>query len=337
MVGVAVIGCGYWGPNVVRNFSSLAGCELRYVCDLDDARIEPLRALYPAVSGVNDVAAVLDDPKVDAVAICTPIHTHALLAELALEAGKHVLVEKPLTHTVESAERLVAIAKTKDLVLQVDHTFTYSPAVQMIRAMLDEGQLGDLLYLDSVRINLGLFRSDVSVIWDLAAHDISIINHLVDSAPTSVSATGCSHYGELENLAYITLMYPESLIAHIHVNWLAPVKIRSTLVGGSKQMIVYDDLAPSEKVRVYDRGVSLNGGEQARERALVDYRLGSMIAPHIEKVEPLRAVCEDFIHAIENDCAPLSDGLAGLAVVRVLAAAEESIRKNGEPIVFAGH
>jgi len=336
MDGVAVVGCGYWGPNVVRNFSTIGRSELRFVCDRDPARLEPLRALYPTVRTTTDFAEVLASPDVDAVAICTPVHTHASLAERSLDAGKHTLVEKPLTHSVETAKRLVQKSEELGLVLQVDHTFVYSPAIRAIRDMLDAGELGDLLYLDSVRINLGLIQSDVSVVWDLAAHDVSIINHLVDIEPVSVAAVGSSHYGNFENLAYVTLTYPNSLIAHIHVNWLAPVKLRSTIVGGTKKMIVYDDLSPSDKIRVYDRGVSVNGGAPDRQQALVDYRLGSMTAPYVKKAEPLRSVCEDFIDAIENRRTPLSDGRAGLNVVRVLAAAEDSLRKKGQPVSLPG-
>jgi len=332
MTGVAVIGCGYWGPNVVRNFSALEGCELRAVCDLDQARLEPLAGLYPSVRRTTDVREILDAPDIDAVAICTPVHTHFPLASAALEADKHVLVEKPLTNSVESAQLLVDLARDKGRVLQVDHTFIYASPIATIQSMIQSGELGQLLYVDSVRINLGLFQRDVSVLWDLAAHDVSIITHLIDDDPLWVTATGSSHYGELENLAYVTMVYPEQLIAHIHVNWLAPVKLRSTLIGGSKRMIVYDDLAPSEKIKIYDKGVSLNADPLARERALVDYRVGSMWAPHIEKVEPLREVCRDFLGAIATGRAPRCDGQAGLAVVRVLEAAQQSIRKNGERI-----
>ncbi len=335
MVGVGVIGYGYWGPNVARNLASLDGCDLRVICDADPLALDKITRLYPGCRTTTDCDEVFAAPDVDAVAICTPVHTHFPLARAALEAGLHVLVEKPLTNSLDSARALTELARKRNRVLQVDHTFVYSGAVQTIRSMIDAGELGDLLYVDSVRINLGLFQSDVSVIWDLAAHDVSIISSLIHDRPEWVSAVGSSHYGRFENLAYVTMMYPGSLLAHAHVNWLAPVKLRSTLFGGSKRMVVYDDLSPSEPVRVYDKGVSLSDARTSRERALVDYRLGSMFAPHIEKSEPLNSVCADFVRCIEAGEAPLADGAAGVDVVQILEAAEQSILKNGERIFLS--
>lgn len=331
-VGLAVVGCGYWGPNVIRNFSALREADLRLICDRDPARLEDLTRLYPGVRTTNDFADVLAADDVDAVSICTPVATHHPLASAALEAGKHVMVEKPMTDSVVSARALLALAEAKGLVLHVDHTFVYSGAVQKIRSIIEEGTLGDLLYLDSVRINLGLFQSDVNVVWDLAAHDASIIAYLVDEEPRWVSAIGLAHYGDVESQAYVTIGFGESVVAHLHVNWLAPVKIRSTLIGGAKRMIVYDDLAPSEKIRVYERGVTLSDEPGRRERALVDYRMGDMYAPHLDKTEPLRRVCQTFVDAIAGRAASPSDGHAGLEVVRILEAAQESIHKDGERI-----
>ncbi len=332
MVRAGVIGCGYWGPNVIRNLASLDGCELWAVCDLDPARLDGLRKRYPAVRTTTDSQALLADPDLDAVAVCTPIHTHFPLASAALRAGKHVLVEKPLTDSVETAEMLVEMAEARGLTLQVDHTFVYSGAVRKIREIIDDGQLGDLLYFDSVRINLGLFQSNVNVLWDLAPHDLSIMTHLIDREPRWVSAVGSAHYGRHENLAYLTMKFDDSLIAHLNINWLAPVKLRSTLIGGSKRMIVYDDLAPSEKVRVYDKGVTRNADSLSRKRALIDYRIGDMYAPHIDNTEPLSRVCRTFVEAIERGTRPPTDGRAGLRVVRLLEAGQESLRKNGERI-----
>ena len=332
MVRAGVIGCGYWGPNVIRNLASLDGCELRAVCDLDPARLDGVRKRYPAVRTTTDAQALLADPDLDAVAVCTPIHTHFPLASAALRAGKHVLVEKPLTDSVETAEMLVEMAEAQGLTLQVDHTFVYSGAVRKIREIIDDGQLGDLLYFDSVRINLGLFQSNVNVLWDLAPHDLSIMTHLIDREPRWVSAVGSAHYGRHENLAYLTMKFDDSLIAHLNINWLAPVKLRSTLIGGSKRMIVYDDLAPSEKVRVYDKGVTHNADSLSRKRALIDYRIGDMYAPHIDNTEPLSRVCRTFVEAIERGTRPPTDGRAGLRVVRMLEAGQESLRKNGERI-----
>jgi len=332
LIGVGVIGCGYWGPNVIRNFAAREDAQLRTICDLDPARLETLTRRHPTLRAVTDHRELLDDPRIDAVAICTPVHTHYELAMAALDAGKHVMVEKPLTDRVETARRLVAEAEARGLVLLVDHTFVYAGAVRKIRSLIDSGELGDLLYVDSVRINLGLFQSDVSVVWDLAAHDVSIMAHLIDRDPISVSAIGRTHYGELETQAYVTIDYGEPLIGHAHVNWLAPLKIRSTVIGGSKRMVVYDDLAPSEKIRVYDKGVTLSSPPAARSQALVDYRMGDMFAPHLDRTEPLARVCACFLDAVANGVELPTDGRAGLAVVRVLEAAQESIRKEGERI-----
>lgn len=334
MLGIGVIGCGYWGPNVIRNFASIEECELRAVCDLDPERLGGIHRRYPAAHATADALALIADPAVDAVAICTPIHTHFPLAHAALEAGKHVLVEKPLTDSVETAEALVEMAEDRGLTLQVDHTFVYGGAVRKIREIIDEGQLGDLLYFDSVRVNLGLFQSNVNVLWDLAPHDLSIMTHLIDRQPRWVSAIGSTHYGKHENLAYLTMKFDDMLIAHLHVNWLAPVKLRSTLIGGSQRMIVYDDLAPSEKVLVYDKGITHNADVSSRNRALVDYRVGDMYAPHLDNTEPLNRVCRVFIDAVERGIRPPTDGLAGLRVVRLLEAGQQSLRKNGEQIAL---
>lgn len=334
MTRVAVLGFGYWGPNIARNLSALDGCELYAVCDPEPARLEAAKGLYPAIETMLDYRDLLDDGAVDAVAICTPVHTHFEIAKAAMLAGKHVLVEKPLTSSLESAEELVALAASKALTLQVDHTFVYSAPVQAIREMIDRGSLGDLLYIDSMRINLGLFRSQVGVLWDLAVHDVSIINHLIGQRPVWVSAAGAAPYGNFENLAYITLMYPNELIAHVNVNWLSPVKLRSMVIGGSEQMVVYDDLAPSEKIKIYDKGVSIIEDDPSQLSLLVDYRVGSMTAPHIARTEPLARMCADFVRSIESNEPPLVDGEAGLEVVRIVSAAAESLKKAGERIAL---
>lgn len=335
MTRVAIVGCGYWGPNLIRNFSALPDCELWAVCDADPTRLEPIRRLYPAVRGYTHFEELLQDPAIDAVSICTPVATHYPLANAALAAGKHVLIEKPMTDSVETAELLVARARERGLVLQVDHTFVYTGAVQKIRSIIEGGELGELLYIDCVRINLGLFQSDINVVWDLAPHDVSVISYLIGRQPQWVSAIGTTHYGVHESQAYVTIKYEGSLIAHLHVNWLAPVKLRSTVIGGSKKMIVYDDLEPSEKLRVYEKGVTLASDPEARQRALVDYRVGDMFAPYIDKGEPLRQVCRTFLDSIQEGARPPTDGQAGLEVVRVLEAAQESIRKDGERIRIA--
>lgn len=335
MIGIGVVGCGYWGPNVLRNFSVQEDAEVRAICDLDPERLAKQGRLYPAPRATSDYSVLLDDDEIQAIAICTPVQTHYPLARAALEAGKHVMLEKPLTDSVESAESLVALAEERGLILHVDHTFVYTGAVQKIRSIISQGALGDMLYFDSVRINLGLFQSDVNVIWDLAPHDVSIMTYLIDADPLWVSANGIAHYGPLESQAYVVIRYPGSMIAHIHVNWLAPVKLRSTVIGGSKQMIVYDDLEPSEKVRIYDKGVILSDDPEKRTQAMVDYRTGDMFAPYIDKAEPLSRVCRAFLEAVESGKPTPTSGKEGLAVVRVLEAAQRSLRKNGERIHLA--
>ncbi len=332
MLRVGVIGCGYWGPNLARNFQTLEGCELRAACDLDPERVEALRRTYPTLRAARSLDELLSDPDLDAVAICTPVQTHFAVARAALEAGKHVLVEKPLTDASASARALVELAESKGLTLQVDHTFVYSGAVRKVREIVERGDVGDLLYLDFVRVNLGLFQEDVNVLWDLGPHDVSILTHLVERPPLWVSAVGSVHYGELEDQVYATVKFEGSLIAHLHVNWLAPVKVRSTLIGGTQRMIVYDDLAPSEKVRIYEKGITVSGDAGSRERALVDYRMGDMFAPHIDKTEPLERVCAAFRDAVATGTPPPTDGRAGLEVVRILEAAQVSMRKDGERV-----
>lgn len=334
-IGVAVLGYGYWGPNIARNFSAIEeGCELRAICDPDPKRLATAKRIYPGCKMVQDYRDLLDDDEIDALAICTPVQTHYDIALAALRAGKHVLVEKPLTSSVETAKELVDLSASSRLTLQVDHTFVYSPPVVAIREMIDQGLLGKLLYIDSMRINLGLFRSEVGVLWDLAVHDVSIINYLIGQRPQWISATGVAPYGEFENLAYITMMYPDELVAHVNVNWLSPVKLRSMVIGGSEQMVVYDDLAPSEKLRIYDKGVTIHEDESVRQSNLVDYRLGSMTAPHIPRAEPLSQMREDFVAAIHSGRPPMVDGEAGLAVVQIIAAAAESLHKKGERVVL---
>ncbi len=329
---VAVAGCGYWGPNLVRNFISLRGCELAAVCDTDGERLAEMERRFGSLRMLTDFEDVLADDTIDGVAICTPVHTHHPLAKAALEAGKHVLLTKPMTHSVATALELVELAAERGLTLQVDHTYVYSPAVQALRRIIDRGQVGDILYFDSVRVNLGLFQCDTNVIWDLAPHDVSIMNYLIDETPRWVSAVGSAHYGEFEDVAYITVRFDGALIAHFHVNWLAPVKLRSTLIGCDKKMIVYDDLAPSEKVRVYDKGVTRRSSREDRAQALVDYRVGDMHAPHIDHGEPLASVVADFQQAIETGSRTRCDGTAGLRVVQVLEAAQQSLKNQGEPV-----
>ncbi len=334
MVRVGVIGFGYWGPNLVRNFNAIDGAEVLWVADLKEDRRNLAKRLYPHIQVTPDPDEVIRDPRVDAVLIATPIFAHYELAKRALNEGKHVLVEKPLTSRSEEAEELVELAEKKNRVLLVDHTFIYTGAVRKIKELVTSNQLGDILYFDSMRVNLGLFQPDVNVLWDLAPHDLSILEYLLEGLqPEGVVATGASHYNpDLENIAYLTLYYPNNVIAHVNVSWLAPVKIRLLVLGGTKKMVVYDDTEPSEKVKVYDKGVEVLKNNDTNEhlyRFLVEYRMGDMWAPKLDSKEALRAEAEHFVECIENSTRPITDGEFGLRIVKILEAATESLRSRG--------
>jgi predicted dehydrogenase len=336
MIGIGVVGYGYWGPNLVRNLCDIPAARLRWVCDLKTERLAGVRSRYPSVDITEDYNELLNDPKVDAIAIATPVASHFRMAMKALEAGKHVFVEKPIAATARDAERLVEEADRRGLTLAVDHTFIHTGAVRKMRELVG-ASLGQLYYYDSVRINLGLFQHDVSVIWDLAVHDLAIMDYLLPERPVAVAATGMSHVpGEPENIAYLTLHFPSRLIAHVHVNWLAPVKVRRTLIGGSEKMIVYDDLEPSEKVKLYDKGITLNGPPARRgekiHQMLVGYRTGDMTAPQLETTEALTRELKEFVACIQSGEAPTADGRAGLRVVRILEAATQSLNQRGAVI-----
>lgn len=332
MLGVGVVGCGYWGPNLVRNFVEAKGSTVIAVSDLRPERLASMRDRYPSIQTTTDYLELLNNPLIDAIAIATPVSTHYPLALQALEAGKHVLVEKPMTTSSQSAQHLIAVAQQRQLVLMVDHTFIYSGAIRKIHQLINSDQLGALLYYDAVRVNLGLFQHDVNVIWDLAIHDLAIMDFVLNSKPYAVSATGISHVpGGHENIAYLTLFYENCLIAHIHVNWLAPVKVRRALIGGSRQMIVYDELEPSEKLKVYDKGIKVNQtSEESVYQMLIDYRTGDMWAPQLDLAEALQTEILHFIDCIETGQAPISDGAAGLRVVKILEAATLSMRQQGQ-------
>lgn len=333
MIRLGIIGCGYWGPNLVRNFAENDRTEVKAISDLRQDRLDLIKKRYPAIEVTADYRELLKNDEVDAVAIATPVSSHFELAMAALKAGKHVLVEKPMTETTVQSRELIKTAGKNNLVLFVDHTFIYTPAVRKIKELIETGALGDIYYYDSVRINLGLFQHDVNVVWDLAVHDLAIMDYLLQEEPTAVSATGISHIkGQPENIAYITIFFKSSLIAHIHVNWLAPVKIRQLLVSGSRKMIVFDDLQPSEKIKIYDKGVTVSDSEESKYRMLIDYRTGDMLAPQLGMGEALKAEVEHFADCIEKGEKPLTGGEAGLHVVRILEAATESMKKQGEPV-----
>jgi len=336
MIKIGVVGYGYWGPNIVRNFMESENATVKSVSDLNPKRQKLAQTRYPAIETMEKPDAMFADPEINAVAIVTPVSTHFDLAMRALRAGKHVLLEKPLTQTVQQGEQLLEEAHKRGLLVMVDHTFVYTSAIRKIKAIIDSGELGDIFYYDSVRVNLGLFQHDVNVIWDLAVHDLSILEYIYPEKPTAVSATGISHIdGATEDVAYLTLFYGKKMISHIHVNWLSPVKVRRTLIGGSEKMIVLDELEPSEKIKIYEKGVSVSRAPEGIEKVyklLIDYRSGDMLAPHIENQEALRVEANHFIDCIENGTQPETSGESGLRVVRLLEAASESMKHNGKPI-----
>lgn len=325
---IAVVGVGYWGPNLVRNF--LKNPEVtEVICyDVDASRYDRLRGEFPSVRFSPNLDGLMTDRTVAAVALATPVATHFPLAEQALRNGKHVFLEKPMTASVKDAEALIDLAAANDRRLMVDHIFVYHPAVRKIKDLIASGEIGNVLYFDGVRINLGLFQHDVNVLWDLAIHDLSILDFLVDEKPRRVSAVGMSHYGKHEDIAYLSLFYDNNCLAHLHVNWLAPVKMRRIVIGGTKKMIVFDDVEPVEKIRVYDKGVEVTSQDGLYD-ALIQYRTGDMYAPRFETSEALLAATNDFVTAIKHGRFPLADGGAGLRMVRILAAAERSMKNHG--------
>jgi predicted dehydrogenase len=331
MMEVGVVGYGYWGPNIVRNFQNLDGVHVAAICDKNPAALR-------RASGVNHGVALLDNPAdlvrmrdVDAVAVVSPVWTHFELAKAALENGKHVFVEKPFTRTVDEAERLIEIAEKHNRIIMVDHTFLFTGAVRKIRELIDEGALGTLYYYDSMRVNLGLFQHDVNVVWDLAPHDLSILDHLIQKSPEAIVATGEQHLNGLEDVAFITIYFPGNVIAHVNVNWLSPVKVRTTLIGGEKRMLVWNDLEADEKIKIYDKGVQVSGGQGVYD-LLVSYRSGDMWAPKIEQCEALRTELSYFVNCITAGQKPFNDGESGLRVVRMLEAAETSLKGKGKAV-----
>ena len=337
MIKIGVIGYGYWGPNLVRNFAETPGMTVASVADLDTKKLEIVQKRYPGVKTTTRFLDLLENKDIDAIAIATPVNSHFELAMAALKAGKHVWLEKPMTETSEQARMLVDEAEKRNLVLIVDHTFIYTGAVRRMGDMVKSGELGQILYYDSTRINLGLFQRDVSVISDLAVHDFSILDYLLGEQPVAVSAVGTNHFpGTPENLAYITLFYDSGMIAHINVSWLAPVKLRQILIGGNKKMITYDDLEPSEKIKVYDKGISFTDDPQKIYEMRVGYRTGDMWAPKLDSTEALRVEGEHFVDCIENGKAPMTDGYLGLRVVELIEAATRSMKERGRSVEVNG-
>jgi predicted dehydrogenase len=330
---VGVCGYGYWGPNVARNLLAINGCEVAAIADRDVTALGRANANHPAARMTTDCVDVLDASDIDAVAIVTPVGTHFEFAKRALENGKHVFVEKPFTTTAAQAEELVDLAARKNLRIMVDHTFLFSGAVRKIRELVDNGTLGPLYYFDSTRVNLGLFQHDVSVVWDLAPHDLSVMDYVIGAQPEAVVATGGNHVNGLADMAYITVFFPGNITAHINVNWLSPVKVRTTLIGGREKMLVWNDLEPDEKIRVYDRGVEITNGQSVYD-LLVSYRSGDVWSPKVNTTEALAVELRYFVDCVVNGQNPSNDGEAGLRVVRLLEAAEQSLKARGRIVAL---
>jgi len=333
VISVGVAGLGYWGPNLVRNFNACSHTELTWLCDSDAERLEILGRRHPGVRRSTEFEEMLADSRLDAVAIATPVGTHHRLAKAALRAHKHVLVEKPLAASVAEAEELVALAAQVDRVLLVDHIFLYTPSVAKMAELVRTGAVGDLLFFDSVRINLGVFQHDVSVLWDLAPHDLSIIDHLLGRQPESVIAVGASRTIDgLEDVVYLHLEYADGLLASLHLNWLSPVKVRHFLAGGTARSILYNDLDASERLKVYDRGVDVSADPAGIRDVLISYRSGDVVSPRLDATEPLFRLVEHFARCIERRSDPISGGEQGLRIVRVLAAAQQSLSRGSQRV-----
>ncbi|MGB7294266.1 MAG: Gfo/Idh/MocA family oxidoreductase [Candidatus Aminicenantales bacterium] len=332
MINLGVIGYGYWGPNVARNFNNCGGVKLVSICDLDERRLKLAKATFPFIKVSSNPKGILNSDDIQAVAIVTPVFTHYELAKAALENGKHIFVEKPFTSNARQAEELINLALTKNLKIMIDHTFLFTGAVRKIREILNSGELGSLFFYDSTRINLGLFQHDINVVWDLAPHDFSIMNYLLDKCPIAISAQGTDHFGAgIEDVAYIAAHFDNGFIGHFHCNWLSPVKIRKTLISGDKKMLVWDDLVSDEKIKIYDRGVEFKNGEGIR-KLLVSYRSGDMYAPKVSSTEALQLEAEYFLECIEKNIEPHNNGEAGLRVVRMLEATDRSLKSGGGKI-----
>ena len=333
MLRIGVVGYGYWGPNIVRNFNAADGATVVAVCDKNPATFKSLSRTNPGIRCVSDPDAVIKAKDIDAVAIVTPVSTHYDLARKALLSGKHVFVEKPFTATVAHAENLIEIAEKRKLTIMVDHTFLFTGAVRKIKSLIDEKVLGKIYYYDSTRVNLGLFQHDVNVVWDLAPHDFSIMGYVLKDQPVAVSACGKSHVNNLENIAYITVFFTSDLIAHFNVNWSSPVKVRTTLIGGEKKMLVWNDVDPDEKIKIYDKGIEVTNREGVYN-LLVSYRSGDMWAPKCDQMEALKVESNYFVDCVTRSKKPFNDGKAGLQVVQLLAACDKSLRQNGKMVAI---
>jgi len=334
MISIGIIGYGYWGPNLVRNFIANRTTSVHMVCDQDKMRLQRVMSIYPVIQVTTKADELINNPHIDAVVIATPVKSHFALAMAALKAGKHVLIEKPITSTLVEARQLIDEADKRGLIILVDHTFVYTGAVRKMHELVRSKDFGDLRYYDSTRVNLGLFQTDVNVLWDLAVHDLSIMSYVLGKSPTAVSATGHSHIpGQPEYAAFLTLFF-NNTIAHINVNWLSPVKIRRTLIGGTQKMIVYDDLETSEKIKVYDKGIVLSETPDDVHKLLISYRTGDMWSPKVDDTEALALEAAHFAACINGTEQPISSGEVGMELIRILEAADQSLRSNGAPVTL---
>lgn len=334
MVKIGIVGFGYWGPNLVRNFSANDNCVISGVVDINESRLQLVKKTYPGINVSTSYDFLINDPAIDGIVIALPVSEHYEFAKKALLNNKDVLIEKPMTDSVEKALELISISKKMGKILMVDHTFIYTGAVRKIKELIDKDVIGEINYFDSLRVNLGLFQKDINVVWDLAPHDLSILNFLIKETPLSVIATGISHTNNnIENIAYVTLFFKSKLIAHFNVSWTSPVKIRQILIGGSKNMILYNDLEATEKIKVYDTGFSVANNIE-ENKILVDYRIGDIFVPKVEVTEALKLVVDDFINSIVKRSEPLSNWEMGLEVVKILEAADKSIKNNGREITI---
>lgn len=333
MLKIGVIGYGYWGPNVVRNFHLQPDSTVAMVCDQAASKLERVKRTYPEIHTTTSSSEVIESPEIDAIAVVTPVWTHHELGKRVLQQGKHLFIEKPFTCSVEQADDLIELAEKRNLVIMVDHTFLYTGAVRRIRQFIDDGTLGKLYYYDSTRVNLGLFQHDINVLWDLAPHDLSIMDYLIDAKAEGISATGQKHLNGHEDIAYMTVYFPNKIIAHISVNWLSPVKVRTTLIGGENRMLVWNDLEADEKIKVYDKGVKIQSSENVYD-LLVSYRSGDMWAPQVDRVEALEAEAGHFVDCVMNSKRPANDGQAGRRVVQMLQAASRSVQCRGEAVAL---
>lgn len=333
MIKIGVIGCGYWGPNLIRNFHQIDRSEMVMAADLDQDRLKYIESLYPSVRTTTDYRDIINNPGIDAIAIATPVNTHKKIAIEAMEQGKHVFVEKPMASSVADAEAMIDLSESNGCCLMVGHTFEYTAAVRKIKEIMDSGELGDIYYISAQRLNLGLFQQDINVVWDLAPHDISIILYLIGKEPEYVTTIGTSHINpRIQDVATLTMVFDANLIAFIQCSWLDPNKVRKTTIVGSKKMLVYDDIEPNNKISIFDQGVEVPSHYNTFAEFHYAYRYGDIVIPKIDNYEPLKVELTHFIESIEQKKTPKTDGRNGLRVVKILEAAQDSIDNGGKSV-----